>query len=110
MPISHGAPQVSALWPLLFLLYINELCTAFKFCKDHHFADDNKLLYKCNSIKKLNKFVNFNLKNLSSWLNANKISLNVSKTELIMFKPRMKKIDFDLKLKLNGKISGKISN
>ena len=39
---------------------------------------------------------------MSDWLNANKISLNVSKTEL-MFKPRMKKLDFDLKLKLNGK-------
>ena len=30
-------------------------------------------------------------------------SLNVSKTELIIFKPRMKKTDFDLKLNLNGK-------
>ena len=40
---------------------------------------------------------------MSNWLNANKISLNVSKTELIMFKPRMKKVDFDLKFKLNGK-------
>ena len=55
------------------------------------------------AIKKLNKFVNFDLENLSNWLNANKISRNVSKTELIMFKPRMKKVDFDLKLKLNGK-------
>ena len=42
------------------------------------------------------------MKNVSNWLNGNKISLNVSKTELIMFKPRIKKIDFDLKLKLNG--------
>ena len=32
-----------------------------------------------------------------------KISLNVSKTELTMFKPRMKKVTLDLKLKLNGK-------
>ena len=56
-----------------------------------------------NSIKKLSKFVNFDLKNLSNWLNANKISLNVSKTELIMFKPRIKKVDFGLKLKLNQK-------
>ena len=44
------------------------------------------------------------MKNLSNWLNANKISLNVSKTELIISKPRMKKVDVDLKLKLNGKI------
>ena len=35
--------------------------------------------------------------------NANKISLNVGKTELIMFKSRIKKVDFDHKLKLNGK-------
>ena len=31
------------------------------------------------------------------------MSLNVNKTELIMFKPWMKKIDFDLKLKIDGK-------
>ena len=31
------------------------------------------------------------------------ISLDASKTELIMFKERMKKLDFDLKLKVNGK-------
>ena len=41
------------------------------------------------------------MKNLSNWLNANKISLNDSKTELITFKPRIKKTDFALKLKLN---------
>ena len=31
------------------------------------------------------------------------MSLNVSKTKLIMFKPKIKKVDFDLKSKLNGK-------
>ena len=77
--------------------------TAIKFCKVHHFADDTYPLHISKSIKKLNKFVNFDLNNLSNWLNANNISLNVSKTELIMFKPRMKKVDFDLKLKLYGK-------
>ena len=40
---------------------------------------------------------------MSNWLNANKILLNVSKTELIMSKAKMKKLDFDLILKLNGK-------
>ena len=102
LPISYGVPQGSVLGPLLFLLCINDLHTAIKFCKVHHFADDTNLLHVSKSIKKLNKFVNCDLKNLSNWLHANKISLNVSKTELIIFKPRMKKVDFDLKLKLNG--------
>ena len=34
---------------------------------------------------------------------TNTISLSVRKIELILFKPKMKKLDFDLKLKLNGK-------
>ena len=46
----------------------------------HHFADDTNLLYFGKSIKKLNKLVNYDLKNLLYWLNANNISLNVKKT------------------------------
>ena len=37
------------------------------------------------------------------WLNANKISLNVGKTELVFFKPRKKQPDYNLSIKLNGK-------
>ena len=40
---------------------------------------------------------------MSNWLNANKIMLNVTKTELVIFKPKRKKLDFEFKIKLNGK-------
>ena len=68
-------PQGSALGPVLFLLHINDLNQAIKFCKVHHFADDTNLLCLSNSIKKLNKLVNADLKHLANWLNTNKISL-----------------------------------
>ena len=99
--IAYGVPQGSVLGPLLFLLYINDLHRAIKFCKVHHFADDTNLLFLTNSIKKLNKLINTDLKNLSNWLNANKISLNVKKTETIIFKSRRKKYEGVIKLKLN---------
>ena len=76
--IDCSVPQGSVLEPLLFLLYIH----AIKSCNVHHFADDTNLLCLSNSIKKLNKQVNADLKHLVNWLNANKISLNVKKKQL----------------------------
>ena len=43
------------------------------------------------------------MKNLTDWLNANKISLNVQKTELVIFKHQRKKLDGEVKIKLNRK-------
>ena len=101
--INCGVPQGSVLGSLLFLLYINDLNQAIKSCKVHHFADDTNLLCLSNSIKKLNKQVNADLKHLVNWLNANKISLNVKKTEMVIFKSKQKKLEGDLKIKLRSK-------
>ena len=73
-----------------------------KFCKVHHFADDTNLLHFSKSIAKL-KYLNLDMKNLTDWLNANKISLNVQKTELVIFKHQRKKIDSEVKIKLSRK-------
>ena len=66
----------------------------------HHFADDTKLLYLGKSIKKLNKLVNYDLKNLLYWVNTNKISHNVIKTEMVVFESKQKQFDGEMKLKL----------
>ena len=101
--INCVVPQRSVPEALLFLLYINDLSQAIKFCNVHHFADDTNLLCLSNSIKKLNKLVNADLNHLLNWLNANKVSLSVKKTEMIIFKFKLKKLEGDLKIKLCGK-------
>ena len=50
------------------------------------------------TIKKLNKLVNADLKHLVNWLNANKNSLNVKKTEIIIFKSKQNKFEGGLKI------------
>ena len=48
--------------------------------------DDTNLFHTNMSVKNLNKLVNHDMKQLNNQLSANKISLDVEKTELVIFK------------------------
>ena len=101
--MKYGVPQGSVLGPLLFLVYINDLHKSIKYCTTRHFADDTNLLIKNKSLKQLNKHVNIDLRNLCKWLKSNKISLNASKTELLLFRHPNKELNYNLKIKIDGK-------
>ena len=85
------------------LIYINDLNKAIKFSLTHHFADDTNLLYSSNSLKRIQKYVNLDLRFLCKWLKANRISLNASKTEMIIFRDPRKKSSYIPKIKIDGK-------
>ena len=101
--MDYGVPQGSILGPLLFLIYINDLNYAIKFCTTRLFADDTCLIIKNKCLKQLKKHLNLDLRNLCRWLRANKISLNKSKTEMLLFRHPNKKINYNLKIKIEGR-------
>ena len=72
----------------------------------YHFADETSIIQSnpthCSKDYQ-KKQVSKDLSNLSNWFRANKLSLNLKKTELVIFRPRKLKIDHSFKLKLNGK-------
>ena len=83
-------------------LFISRTPTFLNFYFD--FADYTCLLNIEDSIKKINKVVNKDLKFLIHWLHTNNIYLNVAKTEKKKEKERKKKqFDFDLNLTICGK-------
>ena len=90
--IEFSILQSSILGPLLFLICINDLSKVIICSSVHHFADDTNILYVSSSLKDITKKINHNLSNLVQWLRANKISLNVSETEIVMFKSHSKQI------------------
>ena len=88
--------------PLLFILFINDLHIAFQYSSVHQFADDTNLLLVEKSLKKLNKKINRDLKLIVEWVRANKLSLNVNKTEIIIFKSKNKTITKHLNFRISG--------
>ena len=83
--IKCGVPQGSIHSPLLFILYINDMCDVSKLLHIILFADDTNIFYSASNIDDVTNVVNNELKQLGLWFRANKLSLNVNKANCIMF-------------------------
>ena len=85
-----GIPQGSALGPRLFLIYVNDIYMASDKLTFYLFADDTNLLYADKNLKSLETIINCELFKVVGWLIANKLSLNIKKTNYIIFHPYQK--------------------
>lgn len=87
-----GVPQGSILGPLLFILYINDLPNASSLIEPILFADDTSIFYSHKDLNQLILTLNSELDKISTWMKANKLSVNLKKTNYILFRPSQKKI------------------
>ena len=95
--VKCGVPQGSILGPLLFLLYINDIVFSSEVFKFTLFADDTSLFYSHKNAHDAVEIINNELAKISEWLAANKLSLNVGKSKLIVFNNK-KKVKIDITL------------
>ena len=99
--IKCEVPQGSILGPLLFLLYINDLCDVSKALDFILFADDTNIFYSHKDQNCLTEIVNTELKKLPSWFQANKLSINIKKSNFILFKTKQNRRKLDLHFSIN---------
>ena len=81
--VSCGVPQWSILGPSLLIIYTNDLPNVLTLSKCILFADDTTLFYSTKNLHTLYNNISLDLNDLSEWFKANKLSLNVSKTNYI---------------------------
>ena len=107
--ITCGVPQGSVLGPLLFLLYVNDIYCSSTKLKFYLFADDTNVLHSHKDLKSLEKEMNAELNNVYQWLVSNKLTLNLKKTNFVIFRPYQKPLPFLPTIYINDHLTNSLT-
>ena len=104
--ITCGVPQGSILGPLLFLVYVNDFPKSLDYEMARLFADDTNLTFSGCSLAALQDKITKDLKGITSWLSANKLTLNVLKTDFMLIgsRQRVAALEGNVTLRLNDAV------
>ena len=76
----------------MFLIYVNDVHNCSKLLDFHLFAYDANLLFQHRGINMLQSLINSELEKVLNSLCANKLSLNIDKSNFVIFRPIQTKL------------------
>ena len=107
--ITCAVPQGLILGPLLFPLCISDIASLSWLFFSVLFADDTTLFCSSKNLHELSTVINNELGNIIKWLNANRLSLTIDKTNFMIFIPKSKKEQCPT-IHINGSSSLEVDN
>ena len=78
----------------VFDIYLNDLPHCLTYSEPRMYADDTSLTLASTDIEDINYCLNHDLSNVYEWLSANKLTLNMTKTEFMLIASRQKLSQF----------------
>ena len=73
-----------------------------KYLTFYLFADDTNIYFESPELSKIEKVVNRELRKVRKWLEANRLALNVDKTNFVIFHSQQRKLTDHIVLNIHG--------
>ena len=101
--ITCGVPLGSILGPLLFIIYVNDICNVSELLFTVLYADDTSVVIHGKDMLRIITILNQELYMLFTWLKANTLSLNTDETYYMIFhRASIKLPDTDYHINMNN--------
>ena len=88
---------------------MNDLPNVSKVLRFYLFADDTGIYFDSTDLITLQKVVNRELRGVRKWLEANRLALNISKTNYVIFHSHSKKVSEFIRIKLGRKTINRVN-
>lgn len=98
-----GVPQGSILGPLLFIIFINDLCEMEIDGQITTYADDTAVTFAASNMETLLKKSEMGMSRIIKWFNFNRLNINIKKTKFLIYqKYNLDNLNYKIKLHVDS--------